>query len=82
MLPQPLNEPLNRHLEKVKVLHEQDLGERFGKVYLPFVLERKYVGASCEWGWQYVFPARKRSVDPRSGKERRHHIEEKTLQRL
>jgi integron integrase len=80
MLPQSLAELLKRHLEKVKVLHEQDLAEGFGEVYLPFALERQYISPSHEWGWQYVFPARRRSIDPRSGKERRHHIDEKTLQ--
>ena len=80
MLPQSLTESLKRHLEKVHILHQQDLREGRGKVYLPFALERKYAGASHEWGWKYVFPARKRSIDPRSGKERRHHIDEKTLQ--
>jgi len=43
-------------------------------------LERKYPNASKEWGWQYVFPSSKLSVDPRSGKIRRHHITEKTIQ--
>jgi integron integrase len=80
MLPQSLTEPLKRHLEKVNILHQQDLTEGFGEVYLPFALERKCASASHEWGWQYVFPARKRSIDPRSGRERRHHIDEKTLQ--
>ena len=80
MLPQSLTEPLKRHLERVNILHQQDLTEGFGEVYLPFALERKYASASHEWGWQYAFPARKRSIDPRSGKERRHHIDEKTLQ--
>jgi integron integrase len=80
MLPQSLAEPLKRHLEQVKVWHEEDLAEGFGEVYLPFALERKYPGAKRAWGWQYVFPARRRSIDPRSSKERRHHIDEKTLQ--
>jgi integron integrase len=80
MLPQAMAEPLRQHLEKVKVLHEEDLAEGIGEVYLPFALARKYTGASREWGWQYVFPARRRSIDPRSGTERRHHIDEKTLQ--
>jgi integron integrase len=79
-LPTTLLEPLKQHLEKVKDLHEQDLAEGFGDVYLPFALERKYTRASREWGWQYVFPARKRSIDPRTSKERRHHLDEKTLQ--
>jgi integrase len=47
---------------------------------LPFALERNYTNASREWGWQYVFPAYSRSVDPRSGKEYQHYIDEKTLQ--
>jgi integron integrase len=80
MLPQALVEPLKRQLEKVKVLHEEDLAEGFGEVYLPFALERKFANASREWGWQYVFPARRRSVDPRTRQERRHHLDEKTLQ--
>ncbi len=80
MLPQAITEPLRQHLEKVKVLHEEDQAEGFGEVYLPFALARKYTGASREWGWQYVFSARRRSIDPRSGTERRHHIDEKTLQ--
>jgi integron integrase len=81
MLPQRVVEPLRLHLEKVKTLHEQELSEGFGEVYLPFALERKYPHASREWGWQYVFPSHKRSVDPRSGKVRRHHVDEKVLQR-
>jgi site-specific recombinase XerD len=80
MLPQAIAELLRQHLEKVKILHEEDLAEGFGEVYLPSALARKYTGASREWGWQYVFSARRRSIDPRSGKERRHHIDEKTLQ--
>jgi integron integrase len=81
MLPQMVVEPLRVQLQKVKTLHEQDLAEGFGEVYLPFALERKYPDASREWHWQYVFPSHKRSVDPRTGKERRHHVDEKVLQR-
>ena len=62
MLPQMLAVPLQLHLEKVKALHDQDLAEGFGKVYLPFALERTYITASREWGWQYVFPSRRRSI--------------------
>jgi integron integrase len=81
MLPTSLEEPLQRHLAKVKALHEQDLKEGFGQVYLPFALEQKYPKADREWGWQYVFPASKRSVDPRSGTVRRHHVAESALQK-
>jgi integron integrase len=81
MLPDSPIEPLKRYLEKVKAVHEKDLREGFGEVYLPFALERKYTNAGREWGWQYVFPASQRSIDPLSGKERRHHLDEKVLQR-
>jgi integron integrase len=81
MLPASLKEPLKMHLCRVKELHEQDLKEGFGRVYLPFALSRKYPNADREWGWQYIFPAAKRSIDPRSGIERRHHVLENVLQR-
>jgi len=81
MLPDTCVDPLKRHLLRVKTLHEQDLAAGYGEVYLPFALERKYKNCGKQWAWQYVFPATKRSIDPRSGKERRHHIDEKVLQR-
>ena len=81
LLPDRLVEPLKTHLDKVSVLHKKDLSEGFGAVYLPFALEKKYPNANREWGWQYVFPATHRSVDPRSGIERRHHIDPTVLQR-
>jgi integron integrase len=80
VLPEALKEPLQRHLARVKALHEKDLKEGFGEVYLPFALEKKYSKASQEWGWQYVFPGSKRSKDPRSGANRRHHLDETVLQ--
>lgn len=66
---------LNNHLAKVKIFHENDIKQGFGKVYLPFALERKYKNANVEWKWQYFFPSSKLSVDPRGGKTRRHHID-------
>jgi len=81
MLPRALVEPLRSHLTRVKVRHEQDVREGFGRVYLPFALERKYPSADREWGWQYVFPSAKRSLDPRSRVERRHHVSPESLQR-
>lgn len=81
MLPQSLKEDLQRHLAKTKLVHEEDVRDGFGEVYLPYALERKYTGAAREWRWQYVFPSVKRSVDPRSGKMRRHHLSETVLQR-
>ena len=81
MLPQTVIEPLRMHLEKVRLIHEHDVEEGFGEVYLPYTLARKYPNAAREWGWQYVFPARDRSVDLRSGMTRRHHVDEQSLQR-
>ena len=81
MLPSTVVTTLKQHLEKVKVLHELDLKDGFGKVELPNALERKYPRAATEWGWQYVFPSNKRSRDPRSGIERRHHVYADHLQR-
>ena len=81
MLPAALAKPVNEHLQKAKAVHEQDLRDGFGDVYLPHALARKYPKAGREWGWQYVFPASKRSIDPRSGVERRHHTDEQNLQR-
>jgi len=81
MLPEAVVAPLKAHLAKVKVLHDEDLAQGFGEVYLPFALDKKYPNAGREWGWQYVFPSRNLSVDPRSGKMRRHHVDEKGVQR-
>jgi len=81
MLPEIVTEPLTRHLEKVKKAHEIDLKAGFGSVYLPYALERKYPNANRSWGWQYVFPASRRSIDPRSGVKQRHHLSEAVLQR-
>jgi integron integrase len=81
MLPERLLEPLRTHLERVKVLHERDLSEGFGDVYLPFALARKYPHAGRSWPWQYVFPSSGRSTDPLDGVIRRHHLDEKVIQR-
>lgn len=81
MLPHSVVDQLKLHIDKSQLIHRQDLSEGFGEVYLPFALDRKYPNAAREWGWQYVFPARKRSIDPRSGINRRHHINEQSLQR-
>lgn len=81
MLPQMAANPLILHLERVRSLHGKDLAEGFGEVHLPYALERKYPDAGRNWGWQYVFPSARLSVDPRSGKTRRHHMDEQTVQR-
>lgn len=81
MLPTSLVEPLRSHLARVRELHEADLREGYGRVYLPHALAVKYPNADREWGWQYIFPSLRRSRDPRSGCERRHHAPEDSLQR-
>jgi integron integrase len=81
VLPDSLINPLQVHLTRVRSLHERDLAEGFGRVYLPHALERKYPNANREWRWQYVFPSMKRSEDPVSHAVRRHHLDEKNLQR-
>ena len=81
MLPEMAARPLALHLEKVRGIHEGDLAQGLGEVHLPYALERKYPNAGRSWGWQYVFPSGKLSTDPRSGKTRRHHLDEQTVQR-
>ena len=83
VVPFPLivREALASSLARVKCLHEQDLAEGFGRVFLPDALARKYPAADAQWGWQYVFPADHRSRDPRTHVERRHHLHETVVQR-
>ena len=81
MLPGTLAAPLREHLGRVRALHERDLREGRGEVYLPYALARKYPNAGRAWAWQYVFPSARLSVDPRSGAVRRHHADEKAVQR-
>ncbi len=81
MLPQSLTTPLSAHLERVKRLHDQDLADGYGDTWLPYALARKYPAANREWGWQYAFPSGRRSTDPRSSAIRRHHSDEKAIQR-
>lgn len=81
ILPRPLVEILQCHLARVRLLHEQDLRDGYGEVYLPYALGRKYPSAARERAWQYVFPSAKLSVDPRSGVARRHHTSADSVQR-
>ena len=81
VLPASLRDALLRQMEDTRVLHAADLDAGFGAVSLPFALARKYPGAPMELGWQYMFPATRRAVDPLDGKEKRHHLDEKVLQR-
>lgn len=81
MLPTSLVQPLKQHLERVKTLHDEDLADGYGEVFMPMALDKKYPAAGKSWGWQYIFPSQNLSVDPYSGKTRRHHADEKAIQR-
>jgi integron integrase len=80
ILPDKLITPLREQIITVKKLHDADLQEGFGEVFLPYALDRKYPNANRELRWQYVFPSEVRSLDPRSGRERRHHSHPSILQ--
>jgi len=80
VLPEKLLNPLRQQLKTVKVLHQADLKQGSGQVYLPYALEKKYPNANRELIWQYVFPADNLSIDPRFGNRYRHHLYPSTLQ--
>lgn len=81
MLPEIVIPAMEKHLRKVRAIHQRDLKAGFGTVYLPHALARKYPNADRSWAWQFIFPASKRGIDPRSRVERRHHIHESVIQR-
>ena len=81
VLPSSMVEPLMRQIDRVREVHREDIGAGYAGVFLPHALARKYLQAPREIAWQYVFPASQRSNDPRDGKLRRHHVDEKVLQR-
>jgi len=81
MLPTSLVQSLKQQLERVKTLHDEDLLKGYGDVFMPMALDKKYPKAGKAWGWQYIFPSRNMSVDPRSGVVGRHHADDKTIQR-
>ncbi len=83
MLPESIISALKEHLSKVQQLHDKDLRDGYGEVYLPHALARKYPNAPREWKWQYIFPAPNLAKDPRSeGKTRRHHFHDSSLQKV
>lgn len=81
IFPQVLHRRIQKQIEKVKLLHEQDLSAGYGEVYLPNAIGRKYTKANVSIGWQYLFPSKILSTDPRSGKMRRHHVYKTVLQK-
>lgn len=81
MSPGSLEPALQEHLRGVREQHLKDLAEGYGRVYLPYAIERKYPRAAAEWGWQFVFPGSSLSRDPRDGILRRHHVHERQMQK-
>jgi integron integrase len=80
-LPEAAVQPMQEHLGRVRALHRRDLTEGHGEVWLPHALARKYRRAGYQWGWQFVFPSKNRSCEPRTGVVRRHHVYPDTLGR-
>jgi integron integrase len=80
-LPRRLRDALQAQMERVRLIHQQDLTSGLGAVWLPHALARKYPSAPREPGWQYLFPSDRLSRDPRDGERRRHHVDEAGLQR-
>lgn len=81
LFPRRLHQEMREQLLETKRVHRRDVAAGFGYVYMPYALARKYPNASREFGWQYVFPATRRSVDARAGIERRHHLSESAIQK-
>jgi integron integrase len=79
ILPDDIQDPLRKHTIFIRQLHENDLSKGYGRVYLPYALAKKYRNADMEFAWQYVFPAKTISIDPRSDIKRRHHIHQSSL---
>lgn len=80
-LPESLIDQLRDQLVKVRSIHDADLTEGYGRVYLPFALDRKYPRAGLEFGWQYCLPSMSRSKSPLTGEIGRHHLNEKNIGR-
>jgi len=81
MLPEAVKGPLSQHLERVREVHKRDLAEGYGRVQMPYALERKYPGAAAEWRWQFVFPQDRRWINPKTGEQGRHHFHESIIQK-
>ena len=81
MLPERLKTSLAKHLNRVRLTHQNDLAEGYGRVQLPSALDRKYPNAATDWCWQFAFPQSRRWVDHRTGDQGRHHIHETIVQK-
>lgn len=81
MLPAAIREDLQRHLKTVKVIHDKDLEDGYGRVPIPGALDKKYPAAEKEWRWQWLFPQRRRFTDQTTGDQGRYHLDDSVIQR-
>ena len=81
MLPESVKDPLQNHLSRVREIHRRDLANGSGRVFMPYALDRKYPNAASEWGWQWVFPQENRWLNPQTGEQGRHHVDESIVQK-
>jgi integron integrase len=81
MLPSAAKQPLSQHLARVMKIHQIDLGDGYGRVFMPFALDRKYPNAAAQWRWQWVFPQERRWRNPQTGEQGRHHVDESIIQK-
>ena len=81
MLPESLKKPLRNHLRKIKFIHEKDLSAGWGRVQMPYALDRKYPNASADWRWQWIFPQEKRWINIKTKEQGRHHMDESLIQK-
>jgi len=80
-MPRAVVHPLQEHLRRVQVIHEQDVADGYGRVELPHALARKYLNANREWAWQFVFPQERRWVNAKASEQGRHHVHESLVQK-
>jgi integron integrase len=81
MLPARVCASFQRHLSRVKEIHARDLAAGYGRVALPYALNRKYPNASADWIWQYAFPQQRRWVNPKTGDQGRYHVDQSIVQK-
>ena len=81
MLPESLVSKLKEHIADVKLLHEKDLAEGWGKVLLPPSISKRSPESAKEFRWQWLFPQKNRWKNEKTGEEGRHHIDESILQK-
>jgi integron integrase len=89
-LPERLQDGLERQMKSALVQHREDLNLGAGSVWMPYALAEKYPNASREPGWQYLFPGRHLTRDPRPDANElgtmpglgRHHVHESSVQKV